>query len=109
MEIMFEYLYRDAGNFKKWGGVVFRNDQRLDLQSLDAQIRSLLIDEEYFIAEKVGLPVLYFDNHYEHLDHGWHEFGGVKEMSVGVPNIVREDITVLVQRLACGGVNSTKC
>lgn len=37
-------------------------------------MRSLLIDQEYFEAEKLNIPILYFDEPISDLDHEWHEF-----------------------------------
>lgn len=68
MAIVFEYLYRDGGNFKNWGEERFKNEQGLSLEEIDARIREGLIDGMYFSAEKVGLPTLYFDEHNEQLD-----------------------------------------
>ena len=79
MAIVFEYLYRDGGNFKNWGEACFKNEQGLSLEEIDAQIRECLIDGMYFTAEKVGLPTLYFDEHNDELDHEWHEYDQVKE------------------------------
>lgn len=71
---VFEYLYRDAANYKAFGalkleGVLREGDQ--------AALEGTLLDREFFVAEQVGIPTLY------HLlyqisdgptddDHGWH-------------------------------------
>jgi hypothetical protein len=44
MNIRFEYLYRDAGNFKKWGEVIFSNKNNRDANDLEKQAKSVLID-----------------------------------------------------------------
>jgi hypothetical protein len=53
---IFEYLYRDASNYKAWGklllyGAVSECDVTTLKQNLDAN--------EFFIAEQVGIPALY--------------------------------------------------
>jgi len=53
---VFEYLYRDASNYKAWGeillsGVSSQNDIAILRASLDSDI--------YFVAEQVGIPALY--------------------------------------------------
>ena len=98
MAIVFEYLYRDGGNFKNWGEACFKNEQGLSLEEIDAQIRECLIDGMYFTAEKVGLPTLYFDEHNEQLDHEWHEYDCVREGSLEGDD-VKVDIEVLINRL----------
>ena len=82
MAIVFEYLYRDGGNFKNWGEVSFKNEHALGVEEIDAQIRESLIDGMYFSAEKVGVPTLYFDERKDELDHEWHEFDRVREGSL---------------------------
>ena len=52
----FQYLYRDAGNFKVFGSVILRG--RLD-ESERAKILESLDEDGRFIAEQVGIPALY--------------------------------------------------
>lgn len=78
---LFEYLYRDAGNFKAYGAVVLtgrigETDREVILERLDSG--------EFFIAEQVGVPPLYKDLYrWSHgptqSDHCWHEFVGFRE------------------------------
>jgi hypothetical protein len=73
---VFEYLYRDAGNFKTAG--------RLRLSGQDptaeAIIRGCLEWSDQFVAEQIGVPALCRE-HWESvgegpsdLDHAYHEF-----------------------------------
>ena len=72
----FEYMYRDAGNFKAFGtvtlkGAVSRADEKLVRERLDSG--------EFFIAEQVGVPPLYgrlyqWSDGPTQSDHCWHEF-----------------------------------
>ena len=75
----FDYLYRDASNYKGYGSVLLWGEATPENE---AAIRAVLIDGMYFEAERVGVPTLY------HLvrgdaepdgdeDHGWHEFVGL--------------------------------
>lgn len=68
------YLYRDAGNYKLFGQVIFRNPENLTIEEILQKIQAKLIDGEFFDAKKWGLPVLQFENFNEELDHPWHEF-----------------------------------
>lgn len=72
--ICFEYLYRDASNYKNWGEVIFPAEHDLDLVELESKLREALLDKTFFDAEKAGLPTLYFDNWHESQDVTWHEF-----------------------------------
>ena len=47
--VSFDYRYRDAGNYKKEGSVIFRNEAKADLAALDEEIKSLLISTEFFL------------------------------------------------------------
>ena len=53
---IFEYLYRDASNYKAWGklllsGTISENDVTTLQRYLDSS--------EFFIAEQIGIPTLY--------------------------------------------------
>lgn len=93
MNICFSYLYRDAGNYKNWGEVIFTNKTDIELKLLELQIRKVLIDGEFFIAEKSGLKKLKFPKYIEELDHDWHEFHSV-ENTKETPNDKNERDTV---------------
>jgi hypothetical protein len=73
MNIKFEYLYRDAGNFKNWGEVVFSNPRDLDAEPIIAMAGRALIDRAYFVANRVGVPDLHFPEYNGEVDHDWHE------------------------------------
>lgn len=73
MNIQFEYLYRDAGNFKNWGKVVFSNPNGIAVNDVASIAEKALIDKTYFVASKVGVPDLRFAEYIPHLDHDWHE------------------------------------
>ncbi|MFL6751994.1 MAG: hypothetical protein ACJ8FL_02035 [Sphingomicrobium sp.] len=79
----FDYMYRDAGNFKVFGTIILEG--RLGAADQEA-IRSCLSSREFFIAEQVGAPPLY-QNLYRwsggptNLDHCWHELVGFREIA----------------------------
>lgn len=81
MNILFEYLYRDAGNYKSWNGIVFSNKSQHDPASLELRVKALLIDNEYFDASKAKVPDMRFKNPVGVLDHGWHEFNSIESTS----------------------------
>lgn len=79
---IFEYLYRDASNYKAWGELLLEgalSDPEI------AHLRRHFEDGEFFIAEQIGIPPLYESlwqqcdsSPSEELDHVWHEFSGVR-------------------------------
>lgn len=77
MNILFSYLYRDAGNYKH-GDEVFSNINGLPLSEIQKRIRHQLIDGEYINASKWGLPDLHFENWDSELDLPFHEFVSVE-------------------------------
>ena len=73
MNIRFEYLYRDAGNFKSWGELVFFNPHNINVNLVKVLAENVLIDQAYFVASKADIPDLHFKEYNVQLDHGWHE------------------------------------
>ena len=79
----FDYLYRDAGNYKVRGslllnGAISQADREL--------VQSRMEAGEYFIAEQVGVHPLYeqlykWSDGPVDLDHCWHEFVGFRELA----------------------------
>jgi len=102
MNVIFEYLYRDAGNFKNWGEVIFSNRNNLDVYYLEKDIRKSILDGEFFNASKVNLPNLRFQNYIDKLDLEWNEFYEISS-SNEKPNDkyerdIREFVTALCVR-----------
>lgn len=74
MNVRFVYLYRDAGNFKNWGEVVFANPRNIHADRVAAMAEKVLrIDGFYFVASEVNVPDLRFPERNGNLDHDWHE------------------------------------
>lgn len=73
---VFEYLYRDASNYKVWGTLVLQGTAtEYDLEVLATHFES----GEFFIAEQLDIPPLYaelweFSNGPSIDDHVWHTF-----------------------------------
>ena len=79
--IIFEYMYRDAGNFKSYGSVSLIGELTVDERD---EIESKMESREFFIAEQIGLKPLYdvlykFSNGTTDQDHVWHCFRGFKK------------------------------
>jgi len=77
---VFEYLYRDASNYKAWGTLVLGGAAiASDLEVLKSKFES----GEFFIAEQLGIPPLYaelweFSNGPSIDDHVWHSFHALR-------------------------------
>ena len=77
---VFEYLYRDAGNFKTHGFLLVSGLA----PDAESTIRRCLEWGDQFVAEQVGIPAL-CHKHWEavgegasELDHAFHEFAGLR-------------------------------
>jgi hypothetical protein len=85
--VKFNYLYRDAGNYKKWAEVVFSNPDRLTVEATTKALRDTFLQDGLFIAHQVRLPEVFFSVQGEATsdDHCFHEFDAV-EISLETPN-----------------------
>jgi hypothetical protein len=85
--IKFNYLYRDAGNYKKWAEVVFSNPDGLTLESMTAALRDAFLQDGLFVAHQIRLPETFLatEGNATSDDHCFHEFDAV-EISLEVPN-----------------------
>jgi hypothetical protein len=76
--IRFNYLHRDAGNYKIYASVIFANPGNIDLAELSALIQSKLIDQTWFYAEDWHLPDLRSETFDDEVDPTWHEFENIE-------------------------------
>jgi hypothetical protein len=103
VQTAFDYMYRDAGNFKAFGSVLLdgpitKLDEDLVRQSLDGG--------EYFIAEQVEVPPLY-DQLYRwsdgptESDHCWHEYVGFRQLTTpSEPTLAITSVREFIGRFA---------
>lgn len=77
---VFEYVYRDAGNFKTAGRLLLLGEN----PEAGSAMRSCLEWGDQFVAEQLGIPSL-CEEHWESvgegpsdLDHAFHEFVGTR-------------------------------
>jgi len=80
LNAVFRYMYRDGGNNKENGYVVFKLTTDSDLEAITEKLKKHLDEDDYFIAEQVRIPSIafYATGKYKltDLDHCWHEFDG---------------------------------
>lgn len=75
--IKFNYLYRDASNYKQYGSVTFSNLKNLFILEIDDIIRNRLIEKQFFNHIEFGLPSLFFQDKNDD-DHDWHEYENIE-------------------------------
>lgn len=85
--IKFKYLYRDAGNYKKRGGVVFSDPDDLAIGAITKALQRSFLADGLFIAHQIRIPEVFLsaDDGVTEDDHCFHEFDSV-EVSSEVPN-----------------------
>lgn len=78
--VQFNYLYRDAGNYKSWGRAYFSNPDQLDLISIDEGLRLAFDQEVLFIAHQIDIQEIFIfaDGNLICDDHCFHEFNSVE-------------------------------
>jgi len=78
---VFEYLYRDGGNWKTWGEILLSG---CFPSAVYADLLSCLETDGLFVAEQLGVKSLCY-RHFEtyggptELDHAYHEFHDLRE------------------------------
>ena len=79
--IKFNYLYRDASNYKKWADIVFANPYHLSLSAASRAIRNVLWPEDLFVANQIRVPevFLFAKGDISSDDHCFHEYYGVEK------------------------------
>jgi len=99
LNIRFNYLYRDAANYKLFGSEVFSNKRGLRVSDVSALIKSSLIDGQYFYPTEWNLPLLRSEDGWKMEDTDWCEFLGVEETGDGQ---TRGSVFELLERVRAG-------
>lgn len=67
--LKFSYLYRDEGNYKDHGAIIFSNPSGVSPETASERLKEQLIDGEYFYPKQWGVPSVcgepWLDNWYE--------------------------------------------
>ncbi len=96
MNIKFHYLYRDGANYKQCSSVVFSNKSDYTVQEVEDAMKTVLIDELWFYANKWNLKDLHLHQWDEEIDHSWHEFDFVEETEEDATNGDIADFIALI-------------
>ncbi len=101
MNIEITYRYRDWGNFKKYGAVIFANQKNLSLDEVRRHVLRDAPGEQTFVASQLRLPELFFlDPPFDaDLDHGLHEFFEALETTEPPNDLSSRDISVLLMEI----------
>lgn len=76
--IRINYLYRDAGNYKEFGFIIFENPTGISVENITYKIEEKLIDGEFFNPSDWQFPLINSQVFDSELDHDWYEFQSVR-------------------------------
>lgn len=81
MNVKFNYLYRDGGNYKTFGSIIFINPTGLSINEIEQKLRDKLIDDCFFDPKILQVPALKHSNfsYDPELDHNFNEFESIEE------------------------------
>lgn len=87
MNVKFNYLYRDEGNYKDWGSTIFSNELDWHIPDFEKAVRKYLDGREFFIASELDLPIieLYRSESSNLSEIGYYEFDCI-ELTKEEPN-----------------------
>ena len=105
MNIEFEYRYRDFGNNKRYGVVVFGNRTNILIERIRLRLQRLMIgDGMTFSASHLKIPEMFFpDSPFDPaLDWEMHEFCDASDTDLPVNDVGGRDITEVVSLLLAG-------
>ena len=98
VNIQFNYRYRDGANYKQYNIEVFSNLSGLLLEEIDGAIKSVLIDGEWFYAEKWALKDMHVYKWDNSIDHEWHEYVDVEITEEAVTKGDIQDFLILIRQ-----------
>jgi len=96
--ILLNYLYRDSGNYKKFGNKRYSNPEQLTIEEITQRLIQNLIDQSYFYPEQVGIKKFKFHRHID--DSSWYEFEYVEIINdIEPPKKELESVNDLILKL----------
>ena len=99
--IKFNYLYRDASNYKAWGSVIFDNPDESTLSYINTRLLNSFGMDRLFIASQIRIPdvFLYLDSDITIDDHCFHEFISVEITSEAEDDKYRRSINKFIKEV----------
>jgi hypothetical protein len=105
--VKFNYLYRDAGNYKSWGEVIFSNPDGLNLGEIDRQLKLRFDQEILFVAHQINIPevFLYAEQNLNADDHCFHEYDSVEIIKMINSEIDKRSITQFIKQVEFASIS----
>jgi hypothetical protein len=87
--VEFSYLYRDGGNYKMFGRVVFSNPDQITCAAIEKTLAEAFLEDGLFIAEQIRVPevFLFANGDLSFDDHCYHEFDAVRTADAGSTDV----------------------
>ena len=97
----FNYLYRDAGNYKKWGDVTFSNSEKMTAEEVSSRLRKAFDSGSLFIAAQIKIPEVFLFPEWDLSldDHCFHEFVSVELSDESTSDQRRRSIKSFVEEV----------
>lgn len=96
--ILFNYLYRDASNYKSWGEVIFANPDKLSLIEIESRLTKSFDQEMSFIADQINIATLFFEEITDD-DHCYHEFHSCESSGNKATDPLNRTIKVFIEQV----------
>ena len=89
------YLYRDGGNNKKSGSVVFSNPSAIAPESVEGALQRAFLQDGLFVASQIRVPevFLFAGGEFSFDEHCYHELDGVWPTSKSTDDLLRRSIS----------------
>lgn len=93
--IKFNYLYRDGGNFKSWGEVVFSNPENLTVHEIETKLLNAFLPDKQFIASQISISekFLFANGKLTKYDHCFHEFDCIEICQENSTDVLFRSVT----------------
>jgi hypothetical protein len=74
LNLKFEYLHRDGGNYKLFGSIILENTNEISAAHASGLLNKKLIDSQYFYPKETKVPL--FEDHKKDSEFftDWYEF-----------------------------------
>lgn len=103
-----DYLYRDAGNYKQYGSVIFTNVFDISITYFVDLAKLVFIDGIYFDPLVLGIDTLYIHEYNSEFDHTWHELEKVS-LTFDPPAVSLDISDFISNAMKSRSIGSRKC
>ena len=96
--IKFNYLYRDAGNYKSWGEIIFANSDNMLINEIEKRLKKAFDQEIYFIADQINVGSLFYEEIMDD-DHCYHEYYSIEFSEKETSDPLNRTIKIFIEQI----------